>query len=168
MKAYKPENCSSCRQTTTYLLGLDRGAADILLELFRGIAVKGVNEIHPARELDLSGKKKWYLTNLSRPRFHGLIAYVRDKKGFYCLTRKAGKFLRGEPVAHYAIISKTEGHQIGYWEPEKYQVTLKQLRKDAEIPYWEGDQMRMIEYLDPPAAQSRLFQMPLKSALQYH
>jgi|GEM_PF-4052023 len=147
---FKPELCQCCGQTTTYRLGLDRGSVEILLEIFAGISRKGVNEIHPARELDFTGEKKWFLTNLSRPRFHGLIAYVKDKKGYYCLTRKAGKFLRGLPIAQYAIISKAEGHNIGYWMPDEYQITMKELLKSDELPYWEGDAMKVLDIIDPP------------------
>lgn len=149
MEKYQPKTCTTCNQTTTYLLGLDRGSVDILLNLLKGISAKGVNKIHPTRELDLSGKKKWHATNLSRPRFHGLIAKVKDEKGYYCLTRKAGKFLRGEAIPQYAVISKTEGHQIGYWEADRCQITLKEILKTDEIPYWEGDERKMIDYLDP-------------------
>lgn len=155
---YQPEKCEHCGQTTTYRLGLDKGSAEIVLEILKTVIRKGCNEIHPARELELSGRKKWFLTNLSRPRFHGLIAYVRGKRGYYCLTQKAGKFLRGEPVPKYAIISKITGHQIGYWEPEKYQTTIREILRGGV--QWEGDAQRMIDYLDPPigkTAQMRLF-----------
>ncbi len=149
LEKYQPEKCSCCQQTTTYLLGLDRGSVDILLDLLKAITAKGVNEIHPAREMDMTGKKKWHLTNLSRPRFHGLIAHIKDKRGYYCLTRKAGQFLRGKPIAQYAIISKAEKHNVGYWLPEKYQVTLKEMLRTDELPYWEAAESMMIEYLDP-------------------
>ena len=108
-----------------------------------------MNEIHPAREMDCNGSKKWYLTNLSRPRFHGLIAYIDGKKGYYCLTRKAGKFLRGEAIPQYAIISKATGHQEGYWMPETYKITRRDVLKDDDVAYWEGDQQRMIDIIDP-------------------
>lgn len=145
---YKPEICDHCKQSTTYLLGLDRGSVDIVLEILKAVSARGVNEVHPAQELGLDGDKKWYLTNLSRPRFHGLIAYVKDKKGYYCLTRKAGKFLRGYPIPRYAIISKVEGHQIDYWEAEKHQITLQEALKSDELPYWEGDVAKAIDMLD--------------------
>lgn len=149
MKEYKSDVCDHCGQSTTYLLGLDKGSVDIVLEILKAVTARGVNEVHPGREMGLDGDKKWYLTNLSRPRFHGLIAYVKDKKGYYCLTRKAGQFLRGHSIPRYAIISKSEHHQIGYWEPDKHRITLQEAIKSDEMPYWEGDVSRMIDKLDP-------------------
>jgi hypothetical protein len=148
MKEYKPETCNQCGQSTTYLLSLDRGSIDLVLDILRAISNKGINEIHPAREMNIAPEKKWQLTNLSRPRFHGLIAYVRDKKGYYCLTKKAGKFFRGAPISRFAIISKAQGHQIGYWEPEIHQITLQEALKSDEIPWWSGDETKMIDQLD--------------------
>ena len=151
VEKYKAEICPCCEQSTTYLLGLDKGSVEILLDILKYISVKGVNEIHPKKETDWATKKDktWFLTNLSRPRFHGLIAYKNDKKGFYCLTRKAGQFLRGKSIPQFAIISKTTGHQIGYWKELEHQITLKEVLKTDELPYWEANENRMIEFLDP-------------------
>lgn len=144
---FNPEVCECCGQAKTYVLGLDKGSAKIVIAILEKIAKKGVNEIHPARELDVSGPNKWFLTNLSRPRFHGLIAYVDDKKGYYCLTRKAGKFLRGEAVPKHAVVSKVTGHQEGYWLADQERVTLRDLLND---PFqWEGDNNRMIDQIYP-------------------
>lgn len=150
---YKPERCECCKQTTTYLLGLDRGSAEILLELLKGISAKGKNAIHPTRELDWSGKKKWFASNLSRLRRHGLIAAVDGMKGYYCLTKKAGKFLRGEFIGRYVVVSKVTKHKLSDWEPDIHQINLRELLKSDELPYWEGDQQRMIDYLDPQELQ---------------
>jgi hypothetical protein len=127
------------------MLGLDKGSVMIMLAMIDAVAKKGVNEIHPSREMDMTGKKQWFLTNLSRPRFHGLIAYVDGKKGYYCLTRKAGMFLRNESIAKYAIISKVSGHQEGYWMPEENQVRMRELL--GEDIMWEGEIDRMIDSL---------------------
>lgn len=76
--------------------------------------------------------------NLSRPRFHGLIAKVKGKEmaGNYCLTSKGARFLKGEQIAKYAIISKEQKHQIGYYEDDVYFCTTKDFLPDVE--YWEG------------------------------
>lgn len=151
---FNPEHCDECTQSTEYKLGLDKGSAKIVLAIVDIIKRKPNNEIHPANELDSSGHKKWYLTNLSRPRFHGLIAYVEDKPGYYCLTRKAGKFLRNKEVWKFAIIDKITGHKKRYWQ-EGGMTTIGQLLKQ-EIQ-WEGDTQKLINYLDPQTGQDRLF-----------
>lgn len=155
VEKYKAEVCPCCSQSTTYLLGLDKGSAETVQDILKAISTKGINEVHPARELNWKDDEKWKLTNLSRPRFHGLIAFVKGKKGFYCLTKKAGKFLRGEAIPRYAIISKVTGHQEGYWQTEQYQATFKELFTDSEIPYWEGAEKRMLDIIDPVERQGQ-------------
>jgi hypothetical protein len=134
---FKPRVCECCKQTENYLLGLDKGSAKIVLKILYAIGEKGVNEIHPSKEMDLTIEDAWFLTNLSRPRFHGLIAYVdeENKPGYYCLTRKAGKFLKNYPVPRNAIISKVTGHQEGYYDIQET-VTINELL--GEDINWEG------------------------------
>lgn len=144
---FKAGMCEHCKQSTTYRLGLDKGSAEIMVTLIEAISKKGINEVHPSRELDLSGKKKWFLTNLSRPRFHGLIAFVKNKKGYYLITRKGADFLRNVAVPKYAVRSKVTGHLEGYWEPEACTVTMRQLRKSEQM--WEGDIGRMVDVIYP-------------------
>lgn len=150
---YQPETCEHCKQKTTYLLPIDKGTTDIVIALATAVRLKGINCIHPTKEMEIPSAewtpsrayKDGKLTstqigNLTRPRSHGLIAKVSGKPGNWCLTRKGAKFLAGFPVSRYAIMKKsTDGessHQIGYWEPEENQVTLKQLK--YEQTYWEG------------------------------
>lgn len=152
---YKPERCNCCNQTTTYLLPVDRGTVDILRALAVAIYRKGINIIHPRKEIETSDLidydlmiKEGMLTsnmvgNLSRPRFHGLIARVKDNPGNYCLTHKGAEFLKGKEIPRFAIISKTEGHQIGYHLPEEYTVTIKDFVKDED--YWEGITFDIVE-----------------------
>lgn len=136
---YTPELCSHCNQTKTYLLGLDRGSLDIVRAIAKRIEVKGINIVHPRKEAVLTNTQ-W--CNVARPRFHGLIAAVKGQRGNFLLTRKGAKFLRNERVPRFAIVSKAEGHQIGYFEPEKYTVTASELL-DGE--YWEGINYDIVE-----------------------
>lgn len=145
---YIPEKCDCCNQTLTYLIPIDKGTVEILKAIARAILNKGINAIHPRKEMEVSNTqnrdlmiKDGFLTsnmvgNLSRPRFHGLIAKVRWQPGNYCLTTKGAKFLKGSLVPRYAIRDKVTKRQIGYWLPEKYQVSIKDFSNDEE--YWEG------------------------------
>ena len=146
---YEPEKCPCCKQSITYLMPIDRGTVDIVKAISVAIGRKRQNVIHPRKEMEVDHKGFNYqymvtegkltsnqVGNLSRARFHGLIAKVRGESGNYCLTRKGAAFLRGEEIPRYAIISKAEGHQIGYWKPEIYTVKVKEFRPDEE--YWEG------------------------------
>src|SRR4030042_647169 len=141
---YKPEECEHCGQTTTYLLGLDHGTADIVRAIAIKIGEKGINIVHPRKEMEGTTLSSNQVGNLSRARFHGLIASVKGEKGNYLLTRKGAAFLRGESVPRYAIISKSEGHQIGYFtNGEKFMVTIKDLLNEGE--YWEGINYDIVE-----------------------
>lgn len=138
---YKPEMCECCGQSKTYLLAVDSGTVKIVKAVARAIGKKRINVVHAHKELLAEG----YLTanersNIARPRAHGLIAKVRGEgmKGNYCLTTKGAEFLKGKRrIPKYAILSKEEGHQIGYFEPEKHTVGINDFNgKSGE--YWEG------------------------------
>ena len=132
---YKKIKCEACGQGITYLLPLDRGSAEIMIAIGRAIRTKGINIIHPRKEIEGKLLSSNQVGNLSRPRFHGLIAKVKSAgPGNYCLTEKGGRFLRGEPVQKYAIVSKAEHHNIGYYEDET--VTISKLL--GSTTYWEG------------------------------
>ena len=148
---YVPEKCECCKQTKTYLLAVDQGTVDILKAMTNAVRVKGVNMIHPRKEMEVSvdgpGKiinmgeliRRGQLTsnqvgNLSRARFQGLIARLEEHAGYYCITRKGGAFLRGESIPRFAIISKTEKKQIGYYNQLFDTVNIRQFGPDSE--YW--------------------------------
>jgi hypothetical protein len=142
---YTPERCEHCGQTKTYLLAIDPGTADIVRAISAAIRQKRENEIHPRKEMEVEGWSDYqdmirlgHMTsnmvgNLSRARFHGLIARIKGRAGWYCMTTKGAKFLRGATVHRFAIVDKTTGHQVGYWGDEV--ISIQQLRGVAE--YWE-------------------------------
>lgn len=140
---FEPHVCESCNQTTEYILSVDRGTVDIVRAIAVAIGKKGINAIHPRKEMerDKADIGMGLLTsnqvgNLSRPRFHGLIASLDGGAGNYCLTRKGAKFLHGGYIPRYAIISKSEGHQIGYVNPEELTCCISDYKDPEE--YWEA------------------------------
>lgn len=136
-KKYKPEICERCLQSKTYLLALDRGTAEIVAAIATGIEAKGINFIHPRKEIESTGGlTSNQVGNLSRAHRHGLIAKIKGEPGNWCLTSKGAKFLRGMAVPKYAIVSKVTGHQIGYFETENLLVTVNDLLNSGLR--WEG------------------------------
>jgi hypothetical protein len=142
---FKPESCACCGQTTSYVLSIDQGTVDILRSIANAIRRKGINAIHPRNEMETQGGgdlvTQGQLTssqvcNLSRPRFHGLIAAIKGQPGNYCLTRKGAEFLRGAEIPRIAVIDKMTVSQKGYHLPEKYKVKISDF--DGTGPYWEG------------------------------
>ncbi len=174
---YDPEVCDHCAQQITYLIPIDKGCVEILKAIAVAIRKKGINAIHPRKEMEIDSKKIDHFTmiaeghltsnmvgNLSRPRFHGLIARIRAQTGNYCLTRKGAKFLKGESYPRYAIISKRLGGNIGYWMSEKYQVNIKDFTSDEDL--WEGIDFDIVEgkividIVKDPKGQKQLFINP--------
>ena len=148
---YTPEKCECCGQSMTYILAIDRGTINIIKKIAQFIGKKGINVVHPRKEMEGTWLTSNDVGNLSRARSHGLIARIKGKAGNYCLTRKGATFLRGEEIPRYAIISKIEHCQIGYFEPEKDRVDVNSFRLIDE-PYWQGigydvDEGRVIKTL---------------------
>lgn len=148
---YQPKTCVSCGQTTTYELVIDRGTVDILKAISVAIRKKGVNLVHPRKEMEVTSRQVPYeemvrdgkltsnqVGNLSRARFHGLIAAVKGKPGTYCLTPKGAGFLRGEEIPRIAIISKSEGHNVGYFEEQAIRCTIRHPDLSPAKEYWVG------------------------------
>jgi len=140
---YEPPTCECCGQTKTYALIIDRGTAEIVQATAMAIRKKKVNCVHPRNDMETKPYTDMHhdgflssnqVGNLSRARFHGLIARVKDMPGSYCLTSKGAKFLRGEAVQAAAIVSKVEKRNIGYLE--NYNTTLKEIIKDDVR--WKG------------------------------
>ena len=135
---FVPTTCQCCGQTDTYILPVSKGVVNIVKGLARCIKQKQINVAHIAKELLAEG----YITanernNISRPRSHGLVAHIPNETGNYCLTKKGAAFLRGEiTIPKYAICSKTTGHQIGYFEPEKHFVHVAEYNEPGQM--WEG------------------------------
>lgn len=153
---YEPEFCKHCTQQITYLIPIDKGCVEILKAIAVAIRRKKINAVHPRKEMEIDSKKLDHFTmiaeghltsnmvgNISRPRFHGLIARIKGQKGNYCMTRKGAEFLRGESFPRYAIISKKEKRNVGYWESEKYQANVKDFTSDEEL--WEGIDFDIVE-----------------------
>lgn len=150
---YKKEVCHECGQSTTYLLALDRGTAIIVKAVAAAIKRKGINIIHPKKEMEVPIKEWSYsvavpnglltsvqIGNMTRARVHGLIARIKGEPGNWCLTSKGAKFLRGEPVPRYAIIRKTRSGERSrkddYYMPDTHTVTVNEIDTEG-AKYWE-------------------------------
>lgn len=147
MNDFTPHVCPTCTQTTDYLLSLDRGSALIVLALYNAVRIKNENRVHIVREMicrpdefsddvtmALNGKMTLRMNgNASRPRYHGLTAFVDQGSGEYLITPKGAKFLRGEPVQRTAVINKITHSKKCYLEDDGF-VTFRELL--ANDPHW--------------------------------
>jgi hypothetical protein len=164
---YHAEKCPCCGQSLTYVIPIDKGTTEILKAMIRAIKNKGKNEIHPRNEMEIHNDFDSILSsiqtgNLSRPRFHGLIAKIKERPGYYCITNKGVSFLKGQSVPKYAIVSKKTARNIGYYEEEKYQVTIKDFLNSDER--WEFPDVEIrggeVPEKSTNLTQNRLFSAP--------
>ncbi len=146
---FTPTVCGGCGQTTNYVTSVDKGMADIVRAFAFAIKKKGVNVIHPAKEMMPSQTlqtreeaiRDGRLTpsqanNLSRARSHGLLFRVQGHYGNWGLTRKGITFLRGEEIPKFVIIDKTTGAVLGNWKPDEYRVKMSDFSAISPDEYW--------------------------------
>ena len=136
---YKPEVCECCGQQKTYILALDKGTATVVKAISRHIGIKGINAVHPRKEMEGKTLSSNQVGNLTRARIHGLIARVRGERGNYLLTTKGSEFLHGKPMPKYAIVRKKSGdpsHNDGYYMADTETETVQSLLAKGEM--WEG------------------------------
>ncbi|KKL12790.1 hypothetical protein LCGC14_2532250 [marine sediment metagenome] len=114
-----PKKCENCNQTTEYMLALDRGTCNIVKCFATRVRIKGINVIHPKKEMEVPHKEWNYkkgfeegvltstqIGNLTRARIHGLLARIKGEPGNWCITQKGALFLKGNPILQYAIMDK--------------------------------------------------------------
>ena len=166
MNAYgfKARECGCCGQAETYALPVDWGTAIIVKAVARAIRIKGINVIHPTKEMEVPTKDWTYqravnegkltskqIGNFSRAKAHGLIARYKDEPGNWLLTSKGAAFLRGQAIPRLRVrtkhgVTQKLAPEDRYWMPEKYQVTIHEvLSRGSKYPRWEGIDFDIVE-----------------------
>jgi len=104
--------CPHCQQTIVARKeSLTKGIIRSLLKCAKTIEKKGLNKIHPRKELKLSISE---YNNFQKLRYHGLIA-KQDESGFWVITTKGYRFISGKIVtAKYVEVFNNE--IVGYSE----------------------------------------------------
>lgn len=179
-EGFKKEICGECGQAKTYLLALDRGTTVIVSAFAAAVRKKGINIIHPKKEMEVHGKE-WNLKlansegvltstqigNLTRARVHGLLARVKNEAGNWCMTTKGAQFLKNIPVPRFAIMRKStaehRSHKDEYFEPEHYTITASELALEGEN--WAAIDFQIVDGrivydLPPPKAETKQSTLP--------
>ena len=121
-KAEIKEICQGCgREMAAYEISITPGIMNALRKLIRSVREKGVNEVHLVKDTRLTHNE---INNITRLRFHGLVAkcYETDaagvkkrKSGYWLVTKRAADFIKGEVVLpatvtvfNDRIVSKSE------------------------------------------------------------
>lgn len=136
------ERCPHCEQSLNYLVPIDGGTVKILKEIAKAIGKKGINIVHPRKEIEGKGLSSNEVGNLSRPRIHGFIAKIKGNVGNYCLTTKGAEFLKGARVPKYAIRSKIDNKTTGYYMPDVHTIDIDEASHGV---YWEGIDFSIVE-----------------------
>lgn len=150
---FEPQCCPTCHQTTAYASRLNRGTVDIVQAIANFIAKKGLNAVHPMKEMLATASdgnaiervRNGRLTprqigNLGHACIHGLIAALSEA-GTFCLTSKGAAFLRGEAVPLVALVDKATHATAGYLKNPDGSIimsTMTDMRRRGEENYWEG------------------------------
>lgn len=158
--------CDHCGQAETYLLPIDFGTAVIVKAVAAKIRLKGINIVHPTKEMEVPSDEWSYkraiaegvltsmqIGNFTRARVHGLIARHHTETGNWLLTRKGAAFLRGDVIPRLAVIRKNRktdenarSHKEEYFEPETYTCTVHEItQKGSGYPVWEGIDFDIVE-----------------------
>lgn len=155
---FESPTCDCCGAKLFYPLAIDWGTAVIVKAVARAVRLKGINVIHPTKEMEVPGSEWNYLRAVNegkltstqignlkgRAKAHGLVAQYKDEPGNYVLTSKGAKFLRGEPIPAVRIRRKkgvTTDYPSGekYYKPDQYQVTIHEILKPgSDFPVWDG------------------------------
>ncbi len=129
--------CPHCGQRIAYRSAVSKGHVRVLRVIVKLIQQKGVNVVHVEKELVqaglLTGNQGRNCTHMVRL---GLLAHLQGETGNYVLTDKAMRFLNGEPIPKYVIVSKrTEGKGSHTVTHSKELVSISAFSKKGEE--WE-------------------------------
>lgn len=165
---FEPEVCDCCGQAKTYLLPIDFGTALIVKAFSKFIQLKGINMVHPTKEMEVLGNAWTYdlamshglltstqIGNFTRARAHGLIARHKDEPGNWVLTAKGARFLRGERIPKLALMRKSRvddgigytsaSHKEEYFKPNEYTTTIHEVKSKDHPGMWEGISFDIVE-----------------------
>lgn len=124
IKDFKIENGQREESLTT-------GLVNALLKFCKAVAKKNENKIHLQKECDLT--KNEY-NNFQKLRYFGLVKQVtepgKQQSGFWALTIKGAKFLKGEVSVPKTVIV-SEGHTVQNLDPLVYVTDI-----NGVYPYW--------------------------------
>lgn len=153
--------CPTCGQKISYEISLDKGTAEMIVEISKFIKQKGINVFSNTKEMIAQDRYNFHSAgNITKARAHGLIARIPNEPTNYCLTDKGIAFLKDEPIPSVAIILKSTkdspSRVVGH---EGERIKISQLL-DGFGDYWvvNGYEIRAGRIINTP---------PLKSNPEY-
>jgi hypothetical protein len=125
------ERCPYCQANLKkFYHTLTPGIVSVLIAAIQFVHGAGRNEFHLQNDLHLSVNQ---FCNVTKLRFHALIAKVDGKPGYWCITKRGGMFLRGEicvPLKVKTFRNRVEDHSAET-------IHIDDLR--GKVPYFERE-----------------------------
>lgn len=128
-----PENtkCPYCRANMKmFWHTLTPGLVSILIQCVEWVRNNNKNEFHLQNDLRLTVNQ---FSNFTKLRFHGLVAKVDGKPGYWLITSRGGQFLRGEVAVPMKVLTFRNRVQ----RRSEELIHIKDLRN--KIPYFETE-----------------------------
>jgi len=114
VKALSMTKCPHCQANRKkWNHRMTPGLLAILIKAIKFVKRKDKNMFHPDKDLNLS---RIEYSNFQKLRFHGLIA-KSGVAGYWVITKKGGKFLRGETRTAVSVV--TFRNKIDSYSKEK-------------------------------------------------
>lgn len=125
------EHCPTCGHSMkAYFHTLTPGLVSVLITAIEFVHASGKNQFHLQDDLHLSVNA---FCNVTKLRFHALIAKVDGKPGFWLITARGGRFLRGE----IAVPSKVKTFRNRVIEHSTELIHINELK--GKIPEFEKE-----------------------------
>jgi hypothetical protein len=108
MEAIKPQkeqhSCPHCGASMqAYKHTLSSGLVSSLIKAIQFVHRVNKNEFHLQHDLTSLTKNEY--NNFQKLRFHGLVAKVDSKAGYWLITKRGGQFLRGEIAVPMHVVT---------------------------------------------------------------
>lgn len=143
------ERCPYCgANMKAFYHTLTPGIVSILVKAIQFVHARGTNEFHLQKDLHLSVNE---FSNYTKLRFHGLVAHVEGKPGYWLITSRGGQFLRGETSVPLKV--KTFRNRVIDHSPEL--VHIDELR--GKIPWFEKQFAYEYQRVEAPEEINALF-----------
>ncbi len=129
------ETCPTCGQKINpHKERITPGLVKTLYKFAGSISKKGVNKLHPRKELSLTISE---YNNFQKLRYHGLVAKVKEDgvfiSGYWLLTTRGQAFLRGNlKIPSYVVIFNNR-----ITERSEEKISAHDVLKSRDLPYFE-------------------------------
>jgi hypothetical protein len=134
----KCEHCGASLQVYNHTLS--SGLVSALIKSIQFVQENKKNEFHLQNDLKNLTKNEY--NNFQKLRFHGLVAKIENKAGYWLITRRGGLFLRGEigiPHNVQTFRNKVVGHSGDITTINQFRGKVPEFQKNFECE-WDREE----------------------------